>query len=90
MVPVFGHAFGAAGSRGGVVMAGLASAAVLACFVLAFGTGIVLGVAFGTFGQFVVLICVCPGAGCVHWGVFALLFGLAVTGDSGLVAARVV
>jgi hypothetical protein len=89
-VPVFGQAFDADGKTGGgVVVAGLLSV-VVAGFDLALGFGMVLGVVVGAAVQFVVLICVSPGAGRGHCAVFELLFGLVVTGDSGVVTGDVV
>jgi hypothetical protein len=65
VVPVFGQAFDADGKTGGGVAVGLLSV-VVAGFVLAFGLGMVFGVAVGATVQFVVLMCVSPGAGWAH------------------------
>ena len=91
-VPVFEQALGAVGNTGGGVVVGVFSV-VVAGFALAFGLGIVLGVAVVVddgVEQFVVLICVSPGEASPHCFVSELLFGLDVTDDSGLVTAGAV
>jgi len=89
-VAVFGQAFDADGKTGGGVVVVDLLSVVVAGFVLALGFGIVFGIVVGAAVQFVVFICVSPGADCAHCVGLGLLFGLEVTDDSGLVTAGAV